>query len=77
MAYQISKEEIKEAFKKAVVKNKYRISMGKLTERVSKNLGITESELKSIPNIYMYCKFNMGEMFWVYNIKKDRFEKVV
>ena len=77
MTYQIDKEEIKEAFRKAVIKNKRRISMSKLTERVSKNLGITESELKSIPDIYMYCKFNMGEMFWVYNMKKDRFEKVV
>ena len=77
MVRQISREEIKEAFRKAVVKNKYRISMSKLTERVSKNLGITESELKSIPNIYMYCKFNMGDMFWIYNMEKDRFEKVV
>ena len=77
MVRQISREEIKEAFRKAVVKNKYRISMSKLTERVSKNLGITESELKSIPNIYMYCKFNMGDMFWICNMKKDRFEKVV
>lgn len=75
MARQISKEEIKNAFELAIGKNKCRISMSKLIERLSKILDLIKGQLKSIPNIYFYCKKHMGDMGWVINKKLDGFKK--
>ena len=73
----VNKEKVQEAFVKAIVDNKKRITRFKLIENIAKALNLTKGQIKAIPNLELYCKFHMQEIGWSFNQSYDEFRREV